>query len=114
MYAIRSYYALGIAQGAFDYALAYADERMQFGRRVTDFQAIQFKISYMTLKLEAARSLIYRAAANADKTIADRYEASIAKAYAADMAIQVTSDAMQLMGGNGYSREHPIERMFLV
>lgn len=104
--------ALGIAQGAFDYALAYADERMQFGRRVTDFQAIQFKISDMTLKLEAARSLIYRAAANADKTIADRYEASIAKAYAADMAIQVTSDAMQLMGGNGYSREHPIERMF--
>ena len=85
---------------------------VQFGRRVTDFQGIQFKLADMTLKLEAARGLIYRAAANAQNTIADRYEASLAKAYSAEMAIQVTSEAMQLMGGDGYSREHPIERMF--
>jgi alkylation response protein AidB-like acyl-CoA dehydrogenase len=104
--------ALGIAQGAFDYALGYADERLQFGQRITDFQAIQFKLADMTMKLEAARALIYRAAVNAQDTIADRYESSLAKAYSAEMAITVTSDAMQLIGGNGYSREHPLERMF--
>ncbi|MCO5195143.1 MAG: acyl-CoA dehydrogenase family protein [Anaerolineae bacterium] len=103
--------ALGIAQGAFDYALAYADNREQFGRKLTDFQAIQFKLADMTMELEAARWLIYRAATNAKKTIADRYESSVCKVVSAEMAIHVTNAAMQLLGGNGYSREHPLERM---
>lgn len=103
--------AVGIAQGALDYALAYADQRHQFGRRITDFQAIQFRLADMALEIEAARLLVYRAAANAQDTIADRYEASLAKAYSAEMAIRVTNAAMQVMGGNGYSREHPVERM---
>ncbi|MFQ5398621.1 MAG: acyl-CoA dehydrogenase family protein [Anaerolineae bacterium] len=104
--------ALGIAQGALDYAVAYADQRQQFGRRVTDFQAIQFKVADLTLELEAARLLVYRAAANAVNTITGRFETSLAKAFSSEMAIHVTSGAMQLMGGNGYSREHPVERMF--
>jgi len=102
--------ALGIAQGALDYALKYADQRVQFNRRLTDFQAIQFKIAEMTLDIEAARGLIYRAGATAKQTIPDRYETSLAKAYTAEMAIRVTNMAMQIMGGNGYSREYPLER----
>ncbi len=103
--------ALGIAQGAFDYAVSYADSRRQFGRRLTDFQATQFKIADMTLDLEAARGLVYRAAAHAVDTVADRYEASLAKAASAEMAIRVTNTAMQIMGGEGYRQGHPVERM---
>jgi 3-sulfinopropanoyl-CoA desulfinase len=102
---------LGLAQGALDYGVAFADARRQFGRRITDFQAMQLKIADCTIDLEAARLLVYRAAANARQTIADRIEASLAKAYAAEMAIRVTNEAIQLMGGDGYSRLHPVERM---
>lgn len=102
---------LGLAQGALDYAVAYANERRQFGQRITDFQAIQMKIADCTIDLEAARLLVYRAAANAHQTITDRIESSIAKAYAAEMAIRVTNEAIQIMGGDGYSRLHPVERM---
>lgn len=104
--------ALGLAQGAFDYALAYADRREQFGRRVTDFQNTQFKLADMAVDLDAARLLIYRAAAHARATITDRYESSMAKLFAAEMAIRVTSAAIQLLGAEGYSRSHPLERMF--
>ena len=104
--------ALGIAQGALDYAVAYADNRQQFGQRITDFQGIQFEIAELTLEIEAMRSLIYRAAKTAKQTITARYESSLAKAYSAKKAVHVVSAAMQLMGGNGYSREHPIERMY--
>ncbi len=104
--------ALGIAQGALDYAVAYADNRQQFGQRITDFQGIQFEIAELTLEIEAMRSLIYRAAKTARQTITARYESSLAKAYSAKKAVHVVSAAMQLMGGNGYSREHPIERMY--
>ncbi|NHZ71496.1 MAG: hypothetical protein GWP17_00185 [Aquificales bacterium] len=104
--------ALGLAQGAFDYALVYADERRQFGRRITDFQAIQFKLADMAIELDAVRLLIYRAAANAKATITDRYESSMAKIFVSEMAIRVTSGAIQLMGAEGYGRHHPIERMF--
>jgi alkylation response protein AidB-like acyl-CoA dehydrogenase len=104
--------ALGLAQGAYDYALAYARERRQFGRPVTDFQNTQFKLADMAIDIEAARLLVYRAAANAQATITDRYESSLAKVYAAEMAIRVTSQAIQLLGGEGFSREHPVERMF--
>ncbi len=103
--------ALGIAQGAFDYALAYADRREQFGQRITDFQAIQFKIADMIIDLEAARYLVYRAASSAVGAISDRMETSLAKTYTSEMAIRVTGAALQMMGGEGYSREHPIERM---
>ncbi|MFQ5613029.1 MAG: acyl-CoA dehydrogenase family protein [Anaerolineae bacterium] len=102
---------LGLAQGALDYAVAFADERRQFGQRITDFQAIQMKIAGCAIDLEAARWLVYRAAASARQTITDRVKSSIAKAYAAEMAIRVTNEAIQLMGGDGYSRRHPVERM---
>ena len=75
--------------------------------KLTDFQAIQFKLADMTMELESARWLIYRAAANATNTIADRYESSVCKVVSAEMAIHVTNAAMQLLGGNGYSRERP-------
>jgi len=104
--------ALGLAQGAFDYALAFAHERAQFGRRITDFQNTQFKLADMQIELEAARLLIYKAAAGAQATITDRYASSMAKVYASEMAVRVTSGAVQLMGGDGYSRLHPVERMF--
>lgn len=104
--------ALGIAQGAFDFAKHYADERRQFGKRITDFQAIQFKLADMAIQLDAARYLIYRAASHARMGITDRYESSVAKVYASEMAIQVTSEAIQLCGAQGYSRELPLERMY--
>ncbi|MCB0560698.1 MAG: acyl-CoA dehydrogenase family protein [Lewinellaceae bacterium] len=104
--------ALGIAQGAFDFARDYAGQREQFGHRVTDFQAIQFKLADMAIGLDAARYLIYRAAANADSAITDRYESSVAKVFASEMAIRVTSEAIQLCGAQGYSRRLPLERMF--
>ncbi|MCO6480940.1 MAG: acyl-CoA dehydrogenase family protein [Phaeodactylibacter sp.] len=104
--------ALGIAQGAFDHAKDYADERRQFGKRITDFQSIQFKLADMAIDLDAARYLIYRAACNADRAITDRYESSVAKVFASEMAVRVTSEAIQLCGAQGYSRNLPLERMF--
>lgn len=80
--------------------------------RITDFQNSQFKLADMLIDMEAARMLVYRAAAGAQATITDRTESSIAKVYASEMAIRVTSAAIQLLGGDGYSREHPLERMF--
>lgn len=104
--------ALGLAQGAYDYALSYADQRQQFGRRITDFQNTQFKLADMLIDLEAARLLVYKAAAGAKATITERTASSMAKIYASEMAVRVTSGAIQLLGGDGYSRKHPIERMF--
>ncbi len=104
--------ALGIAQGAFDFAKKYADRREQFGRRVTDFQAVQFKLADMAIDIDAARYLIYRAACNASRAITDRYESSVAKVFASEMAVRVASEAIQLCGAQGYSRNLPLERMF--
>jgi len=104
--------ALGIAQGAFDFAKDYADNREQFGKRITDFQAMQFKLADMVIELDAARFLIYRAACNAKNAITDRYESSVAKVYAAEMAVRVTSEAIQLCGAQGYGRNLPVARMF--
>ena len=104
--------ALGIAQGAFDFARNYADGRTQFGKRITDFQAIQFKLADMAIDLEAARMLIYRAASHAQNAITDRYESSVAKVFVSEMAIRVTSEAIQLCGAQGYGRHLPLERMF--
>ncbi|NRB50905.1 MAG: acyl-CoA dehydrogenase family protein [Saprospiraceae bacterium] len=104
--------ALGIAQGAFDFAKAYADQRQQFGRRITDFQTSQFKLADMAIELDAARLLIYRAASQAKAAITDRYASSVAKVYASEMALRVASEAIQLCGAQGYSRLLPLERMF--
>lgn len=104
--------ALGIAQGAFDFAKDYANERRQFGKRITDFQAIQFKLADMAIELDAARYLIYRAASHAKLGITDRYESSVAKVYASEMAVRVCSEAIQLCGAQGYSRDLPLERMY--
>ncbi|MGB1288540.1 MAG: acyl-CoA dehydrogenase family protein, partial [Aggregatilineales bacterium] len=103
--------SLGLAQGALDYAVQFADKRQQFGKRITDFQAIQMKIATSAIDIDAARFLIYRAACTANQSITDRILSSKAKAYAAEMAIRVTNEAIQIMGGDGYSRLHPVERM---
>ncbi|MCO6493775.1 MAG: acyl-CoA dehydrogenase family protein [Phaeodactylibacter sp.] len=104
--------ALGIAQGAFDFSKDYADRRRQFGRRITDFQAVQFKLADMAISLDAARYLVYRAAAGAKMGITGRYESSVAKVYTSEMAVRVTSEAIQLCGAQGYARSLPLERMF--
>jgi len=103
---------LGIAQGAFDEAKAYAMERNAFGRPICEFQAIQFMMADMAAKLDAARLLVYRAVNGAGQGLPSIYDASIAKAYANDMVVDVTNTAMQVFGGYGYSTEFPVERMY--
>lgn len=103
--------ALGIAQGAYDFAKNYADQRQQFGKRITDFQVNQFKLADMAIELDASRFLIYRAASHAKAAITDRYESSVAKVYVSEMALRVTNEAIQLCGAQGYSRHLPLERM---
>jgi alkylation response protein AidB-like acyl-CoA dehydrogenase len=102
--------ALGIAEGAFRRALAYSQEREQFGRPICEFQGLQWMLADMSIQLEAARLMIRRAAAGADP-FPDPTEAAQAKVFAADMAIRVTNDALQLFGARGYSRNEPMERM---
>jgi alkylation response protein AidB-like acyl-CoA dehydrogenase len=102
---------LGIAGGALEEAKKYAQEREAFGRPICEFQAIQFLIADMAMKLDAARLLVYRAASGAGKGLPSIYEASLAKCFANEMVNEVTNMAMQVFGGYGYSREFPIERM---
>jgi acyl-CoA dehydrogenase len=104
--------AVGIAQGALDYAIGYIKERKQFGKAIADFQAIQFMVADMGMKLEAARQLTYVAAAKSEREDADLgYFGAAAKAYASDVAMEITTDAVQLLGGAGYVVDHPVERM---
>jgi len=104
--------ALGIAQGAFDVASRYAAEREQFGKSISEFQGIQFMLADMAIQIEAARMLVYRAAAGCDAGDPRlTYFASIAKAHASDTAMRVTTDAVQVLGGYGYMREYGVERM---
>jgi alkylation response protein AidB-like acyl-CoA dehydrogenase len=103
--------ALGIAQGAFEQAVRYAGQREQFGRPIGSFQGLRWMVADMAIQLEAVRQLIYRAAANAGHGLPDMTEAAMAKTMAAETAIKVTSDALQIFGANGYSREFPLERM---
>jgi len=104
--------ALGIAQGALDYALGYVKEREQFGSRIADFQGIQFMLADMAMQVEAARTLIYTAAAKADRGDPDLlFFSAASKCFASDVAMKVTTDAVQLLGGYGYVREFPVERM---
>jgi alkylation response protein AidB-like acyl-CoA dehydrogenase len=104
--------AVGIAQGALDAAVAYAADRQQFGQRVVDFQGIQWMLADMATRTEAARQLTYAAAARVDANASDLpYWTSSAKLVAGDAAMQVTTDAVQVLGGYGYITEYPVERM---
>ena len=109
--------ALGIAQGALDYAIGYVKERKQFGRSLADFQGLQFMLADMAMKLEAARQLTYAAAARSERAfhgekVADlTFFSSAAKTLASDVAMSVTTDAVQLLGGYGYVNDYPVERM---
>jgi alkylation response protein AidB-like acyl-CoA dehydrogenase len=104
--------AVGIAQGALDFAVGYAAQRKQFGERVADLQGIQFMLADMASGIEAARQLTYAAAAAVDANAPDlAYWTSSAKLIAGDMAMRVTTDAVQVLGGYGYVTEYPVERM---
>ncbi len=109
--------ALGIAQGALDYALGYVKERHQFGKAVAEFQGVQFMLADMAMKLEAARQLTYAAAARSDRAMAGEespdltFFSSACKCFASDVAMEVTTDAVQLLGGYGYVSDYPVERM---
>ncbi|HOV28070.1 MAG TPA: acyl-CoA dehydrogenase [Sedimentibacter sp.] len=103
--------ALGIAQGAIDQTVKYVKERKQFGRTLAKFQNTQFQLADMQTKVDAARLLVYRAAALKDAGQAYGVEASMAKLFAAETAMEVTTKAVQLHGGYGYTRDYPVERM---
>ncbi|MGW1757812.1 acyl-CoA dehydrogenase [Streptomyces mirabilis] len=104
--------ALGIAQGALDYAKGYVQERKQFGKAIADFQGIQFMLADMAMKIEAARQLTYAAAAKSERGDSDlTFQGAAAKCFASDVAMEVTTDAVQLLGGYGYTRDYPVERM---
>jgi alkylation response protein AidB-like acyl-CoA dehydrogenase len=104
--------AVGIAQGAFDAALAYTKDRKQFGKSVSEFQGVQFMLADMAMKIEAARQLIYVAAARGERGEKDlTFISAAAKCFASDVAMEVTTDAVQLFGGAGYTQDFPVERM---
>jgi alkylation response protein AidB-like acyl-CoA dehydrogenase len=104
--------AVGIAQGALDYAVAYVKERKQFGTRIADFQGIQFMLADMAMALESARQLVYVAAAKSERDDPDlAFFGAAAKCHASDVAMRVTTDAVQLLGGAGYVKDFPVERM---
>jgi alkylation response protein AidB-like acyl-CoA dehydrogenase len=104
--------AVGIAQGALDYSIHYANERIQFGKPISSFQAIQFMIADMATWVEAARSLVYKAAAQIDAKLEDTEKLSaISKIYASEIAMKVGTDAVQVLGGYGYMKDYPVERM---
>ena len=104
--------AVGIAQGALDFSLGYVKERQQFGKRISEFQGIQFMLADMAMELEAARQLMYVAAAKSERGDADlAVFGAAAKCFASDVAMKVTTDAVQLLGGAGYTKDFPVERM---
>jgi alkylation response protein AidB-like acyl-CoA dehydrogenase len=109
--------ALGIAQGALDYAIGYTKQREQFGRPVAEFQGVQFMLADMAMKLEGARQLTYHAAALSERAMHGErapdltFKSAAAKCLASDVAMAVTTDAVQLLGGYGYVSDYPVERM---
>ena len=104
--------AVGIAQGALDYAVGYAKERKQFGKAIAEFQGLQFMLADMAIKLEAARQMVYVAAAKSERGDADlTFFGAAAKCFASDVAMEVTTDAVQVLGGYGYVKDYPVERM---
>jgi len=104
--------ALGAAQRAYDEAVDYVQQREAFGKHLSDFQGLRWMIADMNVKLEAARLLIYRAAANASEGFPSAMEAAVAKTFANEAALAVASDAMQLLGANGFSTSYPLERIY--
>ncbi len=104
--------AVGIAQGALDQAVAYVKERKQFGKHIADFQGVQFMLADMAMKLETARQMVYVAAAKSERGDEDLpFYGAAAKCYASDAAMEITVDAVQLLGGAGYVKDFPLERM---
>ena len=103
--------AVGLAQGALDYAFRYALGRSAFGQPVAEFQGVQFKLADMATEIEAARQLTLEAARRADAGEPFTRHASMAKYFASDVAMKATTDAVQLLGGHGYTGDHPVERM---
>ncbi|WP_042355023.1 acyl-CoA dehydrogenase family protein [Bacillus rubiinfantis] len=103
--------AVGIAQGAYEKALAYAKQRQQFGKSLSAFQAIQFKLADMALKIELARNMVYKAAWLKDQGRPFSKEAAMCKLYASEMCMEVTSQAVQIHGGYGYMKDYHVERM---
>ena len=104
--------AVGIAQGALDFATRYVKERRQFGKPVAEFQGLQFMLADMQVKLHAARELTYAAAARSERSEAGASAfAAAAKCFASDAAMEITTDAVQLLGGYGYTKDYPVERM---
>jgi alkylation response protein AidB-like acyl-CoA dehydrogenase len=104
--------AVGVAQGALDFALGYARERRQFGQPISDFQGLQFLLADMGMKVEAARQLTYAAAGRSERGDADlTFFGAAAKCFASDVAMEVTTNAVQVLGGYGYTRDYPVERM---
>ncbi len=112
--------AVGIAQGALDFAVEYAWNRVQFGQKLADFEGIQFMVADMATGVEAARALVYNAAELLDAKVYERDKmsaigvdklSSMAKVYSADVAMKVTTDAVQILGGYGYTKDYPVERM---
>jgi alkylation response protein AidB-like acyl-CoA dehydrogenase len=104
--------AVGIAQGALDAAIAYTKDRKQFGQSVSNFQGVQFMLADMAMKVEAARLMVYHAAARAERgEPALGFISSASKCFASDVAMEVTTDAVQLFGGAGYTKDFPVERM---
>jgi len=104
--------AVGIAQGALDVATGYLKERRQFGKPIGSFQGLQFMIADMAMRLEAARQLVYVAAGKSERQDADlTFFGAAAKCFASDVAMEVTTDAVQALGGAGYTKDWPVERM---
>lgn len=103
--------SVGIAQAALDYAVKYAKERRQFGQPITSFQMVQGMLADMAMKVETARLMVQKACWMRDQGMEFSKEAAMAKCYAADTAMQVTTDAVQVMGGYGYTKEYPVEKM---
>ncbi|RNL63024.1 acyl-CoA dehydrogenase [Nocardioides marmoriginsengisoli] len=104
--------AVGVAQGALDYALEYAAERKQFGKSISEFQGMQFLLADMGMKVEAARQMTYAAAGRSERQDHDlTFFGAAAKCFASDVAMEVTTNAVQVLGGYGYTRDYPVERM---
>jgi len=104
--------AVGVAQGALDYALQYAQERKQFGKNLAEFQGLQFMLADMGMKVEAARQLTYAAAGRSERGDSDlTFFGAAAKCFASDVAMEVTTNAVQVLGGYGFTRDYPVERM---
>jgi len=104
--------AVGLAQGALEAAVGYARQRIQFGHPIISFQAVQHMLANMAIEVEAARSLVYAVARTIDSRARNfTEEAAMAKVFASDVAMRVTTDAVQIFGGAGYMRDYPIEKM---